>query len=60
MRSVLGDLQRDWDGRAVQVDEVRQAEAVLKPALLAVLARVRSGDAEAVELDALVRVWMTL
>lgn len=38
VRSVVGDLLREWEGRAVTVEETRRAERELKPRLTAVAA----------------------
>lgn len=45
VRSVVADLQRDWEGQAVTVEEARRVEARLLPALSAVVAGIERGDA---------------
>jgi hypothetical protein len=63
IRSVVSDLHREWDGRAVQVDETRRAEARLRPALQAAVEAVRrgaAGPALTAALEDLVRAWQTL
>ena len=62
IRSVVTDLHREWDGRAVQVDETRRAEANLRPALQAAVEAVRRGEtgpALTAALEQLVRAWHT-
>jgi len=63
IRSVVMDLHREWEGRAVQVDETRQTELRLRPALQAAVDAVRnhaSGPAVMAALEELVRVWHSL
>ncbi len=60
IRSVVMDLHREWDGRAVQVDEAQRAEERLRPALQAAVETVRrgaAGPAVAAALEDLVRAW---
>lgn len=63
IRSVIGDLQREWEGRAVLVEEARRTEAELRPLLEAVATSLLRGDsvqAIATPLDALVSAWISL
>ncbi len=63
IRSVVTDLHREWDGRAVQVDEARRAEERLRPALQAAVETVRRGAAGAAvagAMEDLVRAWQGL
>ena len=63
IRSVVTDLHREWDGRAVQVDEARRAEQRLRPALQAAVEAVRcagGGPAPTAALEDLVRAWQSL
>ncbi|HEY7678003.1 MAG TPA: hypothetical protein VIG69_13080 [Candidatus Methylomirabilis sp.] len=63
IRSVVTDLHREWDGRAVQVDEARRAEGRLRPALQAAVEAVRrdaAGPALVATLEDLVRAWHSL
>ncbi len=63
IRSVVTDLHREWDGRAVQVDEIRRAEQRLRPALQAAVGAVRrgeSGPALQAALEGLVLAWQSL
>ena len=63
VRSVVTDLHREWDGRAVQVDEARGAEECLRPALQAAVEAVRrgvGGPALTGALEGLVRAWQSL
>jgi len=63
IRSVIGDLQRDWEGRAVLVAEARRTETELRPLLEAVAAGLLRGDslqAMSAPLDTLVRAWVFL
>lgn len=63
IRSVVTDLHREWEGRAVQVDEARRAEVRLRPALQAAAEAVRRGDAGpalTAALEDLVRAWQSL
>jgi hypothetical protein len=63
IRSVISDLHREWEGRAVQVDEARRVETELRPALLSAVEAVRRGDAGlglAGALENLVRAWLSL
>ncbi len=58
--SVVTDLHREWDGRAIQVDETRRAELRLRPALQAVVNAVRRGEGDPqvmAALEDLVRTW---
>ncbi len=60
IRSVVTDLHREWDGRAVQVDETRRIEARLRPALQSAVEAVRRQDAGpglVRALEDLVRAW---
>lgn len=61
VRSVVADLAREWEGRAVSVDEARRLEAALRPALdgvVGALERHESPEAVAARLDTLVRAWL--
>jgi len=63
LRSVIADLHREWEGRAVRVEEVRRSEARLRPALEAVVASLLAGQpvqALTTPLEALVRAWASL
>jgi len=63
IRSVVTDLHREWEGRAVQVDETRRAELRLRPALQAVVdavGRDESGPQVMAALQDLVRTWHSL
>lgn len=63
IRSVITDLHRDWEGRAVLVEEVRKVEAALRPALDAVVEALRRGDPPAAladRLERLVRAWLSV
>ena len=44
VRSVVADLLREWEGRAVTVEETRRAERELKPRLIAVASALERGD----------------
>lgn len=60
IRSVITDLHREWDGRAVQVDEARRAEDRLRPALQAAVEAARRGEtgpSMTAALEDLVRAW---
>jgi hypothetical protein len=61
IRSVIADLARDWEGRAVHVEEVRRVEAALRPVLQQIVEALGRGEAAgavAERLDRLVRVWL--
>jgi hypothetical protein len=63
IRSVVTDLHREWEGRAVQVDEIRRAEQRLRPAMQAVMETARRGESgpqAMTTLEDLVRTWHTL
>ncbi len=63
IRSVVTDLHREWEGRAVQVDETRRAEQHLQPALQAAVEALRRGGAGpgvTSALEDLVRAWQSL
>lgn len=63
IRSVVGDLRREWEGQAVSVDDARRTETLLRPPLEAVAMALLRGDspyAIATLLDALVRAWVSL
>ena len=63
IRSVIADLARDWEGRAVQVDEVRRVEAGLSPILkdlVEALGRGEASGAVAGHLYRLVRAWLAI
>ena len=59
VRSVVMDLHREWEGRAVQVDETRRVELRLRPALQAavdVVRRDEGGPTVLAALEELVRI----
>jgi hypothetical protein len=63
IRSVVGDLLREWEGQAVTVAETRRAGRELGPPLAAVAAALERGDPPArlaPLLDELVRAAVTL
>lgn len=63
IRSITAELLRDWDDRALQVDETHHAEKELVPALRSVLGALREGAPPATvaeRLDLLVQVWAAL
>jgi hypothetical protein len=45
IRSVIADLARDWEGRAVRVDEVRRVEAEMRPVLQEIVEALGRGEA---------------
>jgi hypothetical protein len=63
IRSVIADLARDWEGRAVHVEEVRRVEAELRPVLQEIVQALERGEAAgplAGRLDRLVQAWLAL
>jgi hypothetical protein len=63
VRSVFADLQRDWEGRPILVEEARRIEGLLLPALKDVVEALRAGvlEAEMTErLARLVRAWLSV
>ena len=63
VRSVVMDLHREWEGRAVQVDETRRVELRLRPAFQAAVNAVRrddGGPTVMAALEELVRIWHSL
>lgn len=63
IRSVIADLHRDWEGRAVLVDEARRVEAVLRPALDQVVEALLHGEppqAVVDHLERLVKAWLSV
>ncbi len=63
IRSVVADLARDWEGRAVTVEEARQVEGTLRPALDEVVGALLRGEPVPVltgALERLVRAWASL
>jgi len=63
IRSIVGELLREWEGQAVTVAETRRAERQLKPPLEAIAAGLTRGEPAAAlgaSLDALVHAFVTL
>ncbi len=63
IRSVSGDLLREWEGQAVLVEEARRAERELRPTLEAVVAALERGEPPqrmTTLLDTLVRTFVSL
>lgn len=63
IRSVAGELLREWEGQAVTVEEAHRAERRLGPPLEAVVAGLGRGEAPAAlarDLEALVRAFAAL
>ena len=63
IRSLVGELLREWEGQAVTVAETRRAERQLTPRLEAVVAGLQRGQPAATlgaPLDELVRAFVAL
>jgi hypothetical protein len=63
IRSMVGDLLREWEGQAVTVAETRRTERQLTPRLESVVAGLQRGEPAAklgAALDELVRAFVAL